>query len=287
MRVYKKGGQTDENPPKPAPAPDRLRSRGLPQQPQPELQMNTLGRLQQMMEAMQRSQAAPPRDLGPIPRRDDVIEYLANKYNMPAEDVEASMPEPVRAYIKPMAGGGGFLDEGDLGMFTKRTFSGEKRRNNPHGKRSISISSQYANNPLARGEELIHSMQDGNPFVGNFMYADLVDPILEGMEDIDNITTKDPFWASEIEYGFNPIEMEAKIMAQKMFLRDLGVIGQGELTEEDLDNMYLYANDMYKSDDRVSRETAYDMMRLFGTPQRKRFQDPEYRKALLNLYNKL
>lgn len=287
MRIYKKGGQTDENPPKPAPAPDRLRSRGLPQQPQPELQMNTLGRLQQMMEAMQRSQAAPPRDFGRIPRRDDVIEYLANRYNMPVEEVAASMPEPVRAYIKPMAGGGGYLDDGDLGLYTKRAFSGEKRRNNPHGKKSISVSGQYADNALVRGEELIHSMQGGNPFVDQFTYSDLVDPILEGMENLDNITAKDPFWASEIEYGFNPIEMEAKIMSQKMMLRDLGVIGQGELTEEDLDNIYLYANDMYKSGDQASKEMSYDIMRLFGTPERNRFQDPEYRKSLLNLYNKL
>ena len=81
--------------------------------------------------------------------------------------------------------------------------------------------------------------------------------------------------------------MEAKVMSNKMALRNLGIIGEGELTEEDLDNMYLYANDMYRSDDPISSNLSQDLMRLFGSPQRKRSQDPEYRAALLNLFNKL
>jgi hypothetical protein len=285
MRIYKKGGKSDENPPKPAPAPDRLRSRGLPNQPQPELQMNTLGRLQQMMEAMQKSDV--PRDFGPRATREDVIQYIANRYNMPVEDVAADMPEPVRAYIKPMAGGGGDIDQGYGGLYTRRAFSGEKRRNNPHGNKSISIAGKYADNALVRNEELIHSMQDKEAFMDPFTYEDLIDPVLKGMKEIDNIDMRDPVYAEDLAYGFDPMEMEAKVMSNKMALRNLGVIGEGELTEEDLDNMYLYANDMYRSDDPISSNVSQDLMRLFGSPQRKRFQDPEYRAALLNLFNKL
>jgi hypothetical protein len=290
MRIYKKGGQTDENPPKPAPAPDRLRSRGLPQQPQPELQMNTLGRLQQMMEAMQRSQATPQRDFGPIARRDDVIQYIADKYNMPVEEVSANMPEPVRSYVMPRAGGGGDLEEGAVGMSNKRTFSGAKRRNNPFEKSHILLSGGEADNPYTRNEELIHSMQPRNAsgsFIDEYDYNELVDPMLKKIGELEGINMRDPEVRSDVNYAFSPAEMEAKVMTQKMILRNLGVIGEGELTQEDLDNIYLHANDMVRSDDPRTSQTATDLMRLFGSPSTNRYKDPEYREMLLNLFNKL
>ncbi len=288
MRIYKKGGKSDENPPKPAPAPDRLRSRGLPEQPQPEFQTNTLGRLQQMMEAMQRSDV--PRDFGPRATREDVIQYLANRYNMPVEDVAADMPEPVRTYVMPRAGGGGSLDQGAVGMYNRRQFSGEKRRNNPFENKNILVAGNEADNPFTRNEELIHSMQPRNEtgsFVDQYTYADLVDPVLKRLAEVDGIDMRDPEVAADIAYSFDPQEMEAKMMTQKMILRNAGIIGEGELTEEDLDNMYLYANDMYRSPEERSREGSYDLIRLLGRPTDNRSQDPEYRAALLNLFNKL
>lgn len=290
MRIYKKGGQTDENPPKPAPAPDRLRSRGLPQQPQPELQMNTLGRLQQVMESMQRSQAAPTRDFGPIARREDVIQYLADKYNMSAEDIAEKMPAPVRSYVMPRAGGGGDLEGGAVGMSNTRTFSGAKRRNNPFEKRHILLSGGEADNPYTRNEELIHSMQPRNAsgsFIDEYDYSELVDPMLKKIEELDGIDMRDPNVRADVNYAFSPSEMESKIMTQKMILRNMGLIGEGELTQEDLDNIYLYANESLGSDDPRTSQSASDLMRLFGSPSTNRFKDPEYREMLLNLFNKL
>jgi hypothetical protein len=62
------------------------------------------------------------------------------------------------------------------------------------------------------------------------------------------------------------------------------VIGEGPLTDEDLDNMYLFIQEQSQGSD-IENYDMTDMRRIFGRPDVPLMDNPEYRNALLDLVN--
>jgi hypothetical protein len=271
------------------PVPSIAPSRIGPQVPEPTFQEKTLiQRLEDFMALKSQKEKALPI---PAPmKRQQALEYLAKKFNVPVEQVAESIPE-AKTFIVPTRGGtipehSGMAPEGMGYAGAYENIPSMRGRNNPYPENRIRIGSGFESEPFVRNEELFHSTQyDGPNIARGIGYNRNIRAIKKGLRNLDQIDLKNPnaMW----DYFFDPYETEAKIMTNKTILRELGVIGSGDVTDEDLDNIYLWANEMYNSGDKTNQIRANDMLRLVGFPGDNRINDPEYRKQLVKLFNRL
>jgi hypothetical protein len=293
MKTYKRGGVSgkpdDIQPLNPQPA------RQLPTE-RPQLrERSVMEKLTPYMEAKMNLERAPSR-LSSV-SYDDVVNYLAKKYNMTPEESRAKLPDEVKAYIFPtrpgMAAGyttpperadsQGYYGSSNTmsGGFLGRQDRLRKERGSLVPRKYINLSPEGSEMPLLRSEERIHSMQqNGIPITGEAGFNKTLRQLRRGYEQM-GVDTSGQEW----DYYFDPLEMEAKVMGAKMAMQEAGVIGEGPITDEDLDNMYLFAQDQYRGSDIESKDIM-SILGLLGIPGRQFLDNPEYRSAMLDLMNR-
>jgi len=292
MRIYKNGGVSGN--------PDDIK----PLNPQPAKQIPTerpqlrekslMERLAPVMEARMNLNRQPSRL--DAPSRDEIIQYLAKKEGISQEEATRKLPEEVKAYLVPtrpgMGGGYSGTPEDETSMkfigssneLPSGLFGRQDRKREERGslfpRKYINLSPIGVNMPLTQTEERLHSMQTELPITDQGGYDRIVRNMRRGYEEA-GVDTSGPQW----DYYFDPSEMEAKVMGAKLAMQKAGVIGEGPLTDDDLDNMYLFIQEQYGGSD-IERNDMTDMRRVFGTPQVPLMQNPDYRGALLDLVNK-
>jgi hypothetical protein len=291
MRIYKNGGVSGN--------PDDIK----PLNPQPAKQIPTerpqlrekslMERLAPVMEARMNLNRQPSRL--DAPSRDEIIQYLAKKEGISPEEATRKLPEEVKAFLVPTRPGmgGGYSDStsnedsfkwiGESNELPRGLFGRQERKRAERGslfpRKYINLSPLGVNMPLTQTEERLHSMQTEVPMTDQTGYNRIIRNMKRGYEAA-GIDASGPIW----DYYFDPSEMEAKVMGAKLAMQKAGVIGEGPLTDEDLDNMYLFIQEQSKGSDIESYDMT-DMMRVFGTPDVPLIENPDYRSALLDLVN--
>jgi hypothetical protein len=291
MRIYKNGGVSgnpdDIKPLNPHPA------KQIPTERPQFREKSLMERLVPVMEARMNLNRQPSRL--DAPSRDEIIQYLAKKEGISQEEATRKLPEEVKAYLIPTRPGmgGGYSDSTSnedafkfVGMsneMPRGLFGRQERKRAERGslfpRKYINLSPLGVNMPLTQTEERLHSMQTELPMTDQTGYDKIIRNMRRGYEAA-GIDASGPDW----DYYFDPSEMEAKVMGAKLAMQKAGVIGEGPLTDEDLDNMYLFIQDQSQGSD-IENYDMTDMRRIFGRPDVPLMDNPEYRNALLDLVN--